>query len=112
MTSGLYGIYHSSRNSDEHWGKNCINSSFPTALACYMLDNDIPAVYNRLENIDGELKVISTEISLREVFSSGNAPLSDLDFRFEEKYAPYQEYSFDPIDGIDLIVKDVRGRFL
>jgi hypothetical protein len=112
MPTGLYGINHSSRKDDDHWGKNCFNSSFPTALACYMLDNDITAVYNRLENIDNELKVVSTEIPLREVFNSGNIPVSDLDFRFEEKYAPYQDYSFDPIDGIDLIIKDTGGRFL
>jgi hypothetical protein len=77
-----------------------------------MLDNDIPAVYNRLKFTSGGMKVISTEISLREVFNSGSVPVSDLDFRFEERYAPYQEYSFDPIDGIDLIIKDVNGRFL
>lgn len=27
-------------------------------------------------------------------------------------YAPYQQYSFDPIDGIDLVVKDTEGNYL
>jgi len=52
--SGLYGIIHSNRSADKHWGKNCFNSSFPAAVACYMLDKNIPAIYNRLELIDGE----------------------------------------------------------
>lgn len=49
MANGLYGIYHSNRSSDDHWGKNCFNSSFPAALASYMLDKDIPAIYIKLE---------------------------------------------------------------
>ena len=53
MPSGLFGIEHSNRTVDDHWGKNCFNSSFPTATACYMLANNIPAIYIRLDCIDG-----------------------------------------------------------
>jgi hypothetical protein len=112
MRTGLYGIERSNRTPEAHWGKNSFNSSFPTALACYMLDRDIFAIYNRLEEIDGILQVVSSEISIREVFNCGNLPLIDLDFNFESTFEPYQEYSFDPIDGIDLIIKDLDGRFL
>ena len=38
MPNGLYGIYNSNRTVNDHWGKNCFNSSFPTSAACYMLD--------------------------------------------------------------------------
>ena len=111
-SSGLFGIKHSNRTADKHWGKNCFNSSFPTAMACYMLENDIPAIYNKLELIDGELCVVASEISLREVFNCGALTPNELDFQFESRYEPYQEYSFDAIDGIDLVVKSIDGTFL
>ena len=44
VPSGLYGIEHSNRTAEAHWGKNCFNSSFPAAVANYMLAHDIPAV--------------------------------------------------------------------
>jgi hypothetical protein len=77
-----------------------------------MLANNIPAVYNRLENIDGKLEVVSSEISIREIFHAIDLPLSKLDFHFESRFEPYQRYSFDTIDGIDLVIKSVDGAFL
>jgi len=112
ISSGLYGIKNSNRSTDMHWGKNCFNSSFPTAMANYMLSKDIPAIYNRLVLENGELKVAASEISLRDVFACGNKALDSLDFRFESRYEPYQEYSFDVIDAIDLVVKTTDGNFL
>jgi hypothetical protein len=110
--TGLYGIRHSNRKPHEHWGKNCFNSSFPTALACYMLDRKIPAIYNELVNVGGELVVLSSEVNISDVFGLGGRSLDDLEFRFEHAYAPYQAYSFDAIDGIDLVVCDVAGNCL
>jgi len=112
MPSGLYGIENSNRTNEDHWGKNCFNSSFPTAMACYMFDKNISAIYNKLDVVDGELTVISTEIPIRDVFNSGTRSLDYLDFRFESTYMPYQEYSFDGIDGIDLVVRDIIGEYL
>ncbi len=40
MSSGLFGIEHTNRSDNQHWTKNCFNSSFPTALACYMMENE------------------------------------------------------------------------
>ena len=60
MASGLFGIEHSNRSRDDHWGKNCFNSSFPAATANYMLENDIPAIYIKLDIIDGAPKVVAT----------------------------------------------------
>jgi hypothetical protein len=111
-TSGLFGIEHSNRSADKHWGKNCFNSSFPAALACYMLAHDIPAIYNQLENVDGELRVVASEIPISDVFKCGTLSAGELDFRFESRFEPYQQYSFDQIDGIDLVVKSVDERFL
>ena len=44
---GLYGITNSNRDYSDpyYWGKNQFNSSFPIALACYMRDTGLPAVY-------------------------------------------------------------------
>lgn len=112
MPTGLYGIEHSNRSPDDHWGKNCFNSSFPAAMASYMMEHDIPAIYIKLEDVNGVLKTIPTEISLREVFKCGRKSASDLSFNFETVFLPYQQYSFDAIDGIDLVIKDLDGNFL
>ena len=112
VSSGLFGIIHSNRTTESHWGKNCFNSSFPTAMACYMLSNDIPAIYNMLSVVDGKLKVVASEISLSKVFNCGAMNFDNLDFCFESKFEPYQEYSFDNIDAIDLVIKTTSGCFL
>ena len=112
MPSGLFGIEHSNRTTDKHWGKNCFNSSFPAATANYMLVHDIPAIYIKLIEVNGQLKVIPTEISIRDVFNCGTKQPSDLYFSFETVFEPYQKYSFDPVDGIDLVIKDTNGNFL
>ena len=112
MSSGLYGIKNSNRSVDDHWGKNCFNSSFPASTACYMLEHDIPAIYINLVEENGKLKVLATEVSIRDVFNCGNLKTSDLFFSFESVFDPYQQYSFDPVDGIDLVVKDVNGNYL
>ena len=112
MASGLFGIEHTNRPDLQHWTKNCFNSSFPAALANYMMDRNIPAIYARLDIVDGELKVVCDEIPIKELYRCGNLTLNDLYFSFESKYEPYQEYAFDSIDGIDLVVKDTAGHFL
>lgn len=112
MSSGLFGIEHSNRTVDRHWGKNCFNSSFPTSMASYMLAKDIPAVYIHLDCIDGKLCVVADKIPISQVFNCGEKKANDLYFSFESVYEPYQQYSFDAIDGIDLVVKDTEGNFL
>ena len=52
----LYGIDNSNRENEDLWGKNQFNTTFPTSLACYMRDRDIPAVYLY---VDKDLKVKS-----------------------------------------------------
>lgn len=111
--SELFGIINSNRKPDDHWGKNCFNSSFPTATASYMLANDIPAVYIRLEEgRDKKLRVVADELPISSVFNCPDKDTSTLEFDFEYIYEPYQQYSFDVIDGIDLVVRDTQGNFL
>lgn len=112
MPSGLFGIEHSNRSANDHWGKNCFNSSFPAATASYMMENEIPAIYISLDIVDGRPKVVAREIPIREVFNCGNLSPERLYFAFESVFEPYQEYSFDAIDGIDLVIKDLAGNFL
>lgn len=112
MASGLFGIQNTNRPDAQHWTKNCFNSSFPAALANYMMDRNRPAVYAKLAVVNGELKVVCDEIPIRELYRCGNLGFNDLVFNFESKFDPYQEFAFDSIDGIDLVVKNTAGEFL
>ena len=112
MASGLFGIEHTNRQDKQHWTKNCFNSSFPTSLACYMMERNIPAIYARLDIVAGELKVVCDEIPISELFRCGTLRPQELEFDFEAKFDPYQQFAFDPVDGIDLVVKDLQGHFL
>jgi len=76
-----------------------------------MMELGMPAIYNKLIVKDGNLCVEATEISLNDVFRCGATPLSELSFNFESRYEPYQQYSFDAVDGIDLVVKHTDKRF-
>ncbi len=112
MPSGLYGIYHTNRADIQHWTKNCFNSSFPTALACYMMDHGVKAMYARLKEVDGELKVVCDEIEINRLFRCGNKHPADLYFSFESVFEPYKQYCTDALDSIDLVVKNLDGNFL
>ena len=104
MASGLFGIEHTNRQDNQHWTKNCFNSSFPTSLACYMMERNIPAIYARLDIVAGELKVVCDEIPINELFRCGTLRAQELEFDFEAKFVPYQQFAFVPVDAIDLLV--------
>jgi hypothetical protein len=104
----LYGIAHSNRDKADFWGKNQFNSSFPISLACYMRDHNLKPVYIRLND---KLETETIEIDFNDVFRS-SLPNNKLYFSFESKFEPYQVYSHDDIQGIDLVVKDTSGNFL
>jgi len=110
--SGLFGIINSNRTADMHWGKNCFNSSFPASVACYMMAQGIPAIYNHLALKDGELRMEASEIPINEVFNCGVFPFDEIAFHFESRFEPYQQYSLDAIDGIDLVIRHINGKFL
>lgn len=111
MPSGLFGITHSNRSDKQHWTKNCFNSSFPTALACYMMAHGIPAIYARLAIENGDLKIVCDELPIQEAFRCGGRGCGELEFDFEAKFEPYQQFAFDGIDGIDLVVRDLSGKY-
>ena len=113
--TGLYGIYNSNRRMDEHWGKNCFNSSFPTALACYMMEHSIPALYIHLEPVNGknnEMRLACSELPIQDVFGCTGKNASDLEFDFESVFNPFEKYVYDELDGIDLVVADKSGKQL
>lgn len=101
----LFGINKSNRDftQKETWGKNQFNSSFPVALACYMHDKNLEAIYLKL---DDNLKVIHSTISIKQLL--GMAPFSEnLFFAFESDYTPYQQLVIDNIPRIDLVTQDL-----
>lgn len=110
--SGLYGIKYSNRKDNEHWGKNCFNSSFPASLACYMMNKNIKAVYAKLARKNSKLEVVCDEIDIRELFNCGKLTTDEIEFDFESRFEPYSDFSFSSIDGIDLVTKDLEGNFL
>lgn len=112
MESGLLGIVNSNRTAEEHWTKNCFNSSFPASMACYMLERNIPAIYNHVVVEKGKIKVVSEEIPIDKVFNCANLHSHELYFSFESVFEPYQKYSFDDVDKIDLVVKDCHEKWL
>ena len=104
----LFGISQSNRGPDEMWGKNCFNSAFPAALACYMWARGIKPVYVRAMVSPGGLTVGNAKIGVNQVF---NAPAKvrneDLRFEFEAKFEPYFGYAQNPaeVDGADLVIR-------
>ena len=77
----LFGINQSNRDfsKKESWGKNQFNSSFPTALACYMGSRKIDPVYLTL---DRNLTLNHGKIKVSDIFSIDyNSP--NLFFAFE-----------------------------
>ena len=107
--AGLFGIGHSNRRDSEFWTKNCFNSSFPAALANYMFAHNIPVNYIVIDN-DLNSQVIT--LPVRDLYNMGDRTLDDLYFAFETRFDPYQQYAYERIDGIDLVIKDTDGNFL
>ncbi len=102
--ASLFGLNNTNRDftQKDSWGKNQFNSSFPTALACYMHSQNINPVYLRL---DKHLKVLQSAISITQLF--GIEPThKDLFFAFESDYIPYQELVVGNIPRIDLVIQN------
>ncbi len=102
MTPSLYGITHSNRNFADpfYWGKNQFNSSFPVALACYMRDKHIPAVYIRHGK---KSDTYISEITFDDVFGTV-LPNEKLFFAFEERFQPFACFVEDTLKAIDLVM--------
>jgi len=108
---GLYGLTNSNRDfsSAYAWGKNQFNSSFPAALACYMRDRGIPAVYILHGN---KSNTLLSEISFDDFWQT-SLPNDRLMFSFEYRYSPFATMTVDDIPPIDLVVSECETqRFL
>jgi len=99
----LYGISHTNRRGTDLWGKNQFNSTFPTALACYMRDNNFPVVYLCAQE---DLSTQCRELNIDQLFNT-DLPNEKLFFEFEAKYEPYQDLVYGSLERVDLIVRKV-----
>jgi hypothetical protein len=104
INPSLYGIKHSNRDftNPYYWGKNQFNSSFPVALACYMRDINLKAIYLR---IDKDRKVYQEDIAIEDLFGT-KLPNDKLFFSFETRYEPYKNFVHDELETIDLVIKN------
>ncbi|MFA7231996.1 MAG: HindVP family restriction endonuclease, partial [Victivallaceae bacterium] len=105
----LYGLTNSNRDfsSSYAWGKNQFNSSFPAALACYMRDNKLPAVF--IKHGTNSNTTLS-EISFDDFWQT-TLPNDQLFFSFEYRFTPYAEMTIDDIQPIDLVVSDNKSKY-
>ncbi|MCW5922516.1 MAG: HindVP family restriction endonuclease [Saprospiraceae bacterium] len=104
MSAGLFGLVNSNRDFSKSvsWGKNQFNSSFPTALLCYMQHNALPSVYLKY---DANGAVIQEHIDTNDVFGMNwNAP--DIFFGFEQEYMPFNDVLAGRSYPIDLVIKN------
>jgi hypothetical protein len=100
----LYGINHSNRSGDDLWGKNQFNSTFPVSLMCFMRDRRVSAAYL---SIKSDLCVHISEVPFDQILNTELAN-TDLYFMFEGKFDPYQDFSYDDIGAIDLVIMESR----
>lgn len=101
----LYGLTKSNRIGDDLWGKNQFNSTFPTALCCYMRDKKIPAVYlKQVSDNDNQLRVQTETMAFDKIFNT-TLTNKQLTFLFESKFEPYQQWAYGDIGNIDLVIK-------
>jgi type II restriction enzyme len=98
---GLYGLVNTNRDftDAETWGKNQFNSSFPTALGCYMHSKGLKANY--LNMVDGSFEI--SEIAIDVLY--GQDPLSaDVLYAFESAFVQLQPLVIGRLPNTDLVV--------
>jgi len=100
----LYGLTNTNRQGAALWGKNQFNSTFPAALACYMRDHNLNAIYINLKN---GLNTQCTEISIDDVFNT-KLPNDQLFFDFESRYEPYDCLTDHQIERVDLVIRKTK----
>ena len=101
----LFGINQSNRDftKKSSWGKNQFNSSFPSALACYMSWKNLQPVYLTL---DHNLTINHGKINVSSLFGLDyNSP--NLFFAYERDYLPYQDIVIGNLPRIDLVTIDI-----
>ncbi|MGB5596076.1 MAG: HindVP family restriction endonuclease [Crocosphaera sp.] len=101
----LFGINQSNRDFSKKvsWGKNQFNSSFPSALACYMSYQKLQPVYL---TVDDQLTVNHGKIPVSSIFGLDYTS-PNLFFAFERDYIPYQDIVIGNLPRIDLVTIDI-----
>ncbi len=104
---GLFGLENTNRDftKKKFWGKNQFNSSFPTALACYMGDRSIEPIYLTLNDnaeIDKQTITIEKLFGLKEL-------LANLRFNFEADYLPHTRLITGNLPRVDLVTLDTSS---
>lgn len=107
MKPGLFGLSKSNRDftSKDSWGKNQFNSSFPTALACYMASKSLPM---KLLSLDNNMEVTHSYIPCEKIFGKQYDD-PNLFFSFESDFSPFQRLVFNNLPRIDLVTMDGNG---
>lgn len=98
----LFGLTNSNRDfkKKETWGKNQFNSSFPTALACYMNSKELEPVYIKT---DSNMKNKIENISVTDLFGV-NPSDGKIYFSFETQFSNFQKYIIGSIPRNDLVI--------
>ena len=109
LSPALYGIENSNRSSENLWGKNEFNSTFPISLCCYMRDQNVPPVYVSV-TAQHDISTSDEAIRVENIFGTTDAG-ENVRFEFETLYEPYQDFSSSPIPSIDVVVKDRNGNY-
>ena len=101
-SGSLYGIdeTNSNRTGTDLWGKNQFNSTFPLALCLYMRDSGLHPV--AVLEADGDLVLDDTHWTMGDVIGQADDRAY---YVFESSFAPFEVYSRDAVDKIDLIVE-------
>jgi len=101
--AGLFGIQHSNRDfsSEDSWGKNQFNSSFPIALGCYLYSKNLKAVYITLDN---NLDIKHKQIGIDELYG-GNPIDGSLEYDFEMPFDSYRIYVSGAYEKDDVVIK-------
>lgn len=91
MCAKLLGLEHSNHSSDELWGKNVFNSTFPVGFANYLWKSN-PPMKAKYVTVDRNFDIVIDEISIEKLFNAEGLSPEDLHFSFEDVFFPYEKY--------------------
>lgn len=104
---GLFGIANSNKDfsSENSWGKNQFNNTFPAALANYMASRELPLVYIKLNQ---KLATYHDTISVENLY--GIPPTNEhIYFSFESEFEPYRDLAEGWLPRVDLVIQNING---
>jgi hypothetical protein len=99
---GITGKSNRDTTSKSHWGKNEFNTSFPTALLCYMHSKKVKPI---LIKVDNEFDTYQEPISVEDLFGMNPTGESTY-FSFEDSFTPFQGFVRGQLERSDLVIMD------